>query len=257
MLIVISPAKTLDFESPLPSENFSQPDLLDESQLLINRLKDLSSIDLMELMHISSKIADLNVDRNHQWQKPFNPDNARPSAFAFKGDVYTGLQAETLDEAELEFAQQHLRILSGLYGLLRPLDLMQAYRLEMGSKLNNLRGKNLYEFWGNRITDKLNQQLQALNSNTLVNLASNEYFKSVKPKQLNAEIITPAFKEYRNGSYKMISFYAKKARGLMTRFAIQNRISDVESLKDFDVEGYRYNPQLSLADQWVFTRNEA
>jgi len=254
MIIVISPAKTLDFESKMPTDEFTQPSQLDQSQLLINRLKDLSSLDLSELMHISTKIADLNFERNHDWGTPFTTDNARQALFAFKGDVYTGLDAYSMTEQNIHFAQTHLRMLSGLYGLLKPLDLMQAYRLEMGSRLSNLRGKNLYEFWGDRITHILNDELKQSNSKTLLNLASNEYFKSVKIKQINAPIITPAFKDYKNGDYKMIGFYAKKARGLMSRYIIDNEITDVEDIKKFDCEGYAFHPAFSEGNTWVFTR---
>ncbi|MBL7003193.1 MAG: peroxide stress protein YaaA [Gammaproteobacteria bacterium] len=256
MIIVISPAKTLDFESTMPTEMYSQPTQLEQSQLLINRLKDLSSLDLSELMHISTKIADLNFERNHAWQTPFTKDNARQALFAFKGDVYTGIDAYSMTDANIAFAQKHLRMLSGLYGLLKPLDLMQAYRLEMGSKLQNLRGKNLYEFWGDRITNIINEELKANNSDTLLNLASNEYFKAVKVKQVNADIITPQFKDYKNGDYKMIGFYAKKARGLMSRYIIDNQITNVDAIKDFDSEGYAFHPAFSEGNQWVFTRKQ-
>ncbi len=256
MLIVVSPAKTLDYDSPLPTDSFTRPAHLKQSQLLINRLKDLSVLDLIELQHVSRNIAELNFARNHEWKTPFNTENARPALFAFKGDVYTGLDAYTLGQKELDFAQQHLRILSGLYGVLRPLDLMRPYRLEMGTKLDTTEGKNLYEFWDFQITDALNKQLRAIDSDVLINLASNEYFKSVKTKNLKARIITPAFKDYKNGEYKMIGFYAKKARGLMSRFIIQNEITDTEQLKDFDLEGYQFNNATSEGDHWVFTRRQ-
>ncbi len=254
MLIVISPAKTLDYNSLIPTDEYSIPDHLDKSQLLINRLKDLSSLDISELMHVSSKIADLNFERNHAWQTPFTVNNARQSVFAFKGDVYNGLDAYSLTMKSLKFAQQHLRILSGLYGLLRPLDLMQAYRLEMGSKLSTTNAKNLYQFWDMTITNSINQQLSKIQSKALVNLASNEYFKSVKINNINGEIITPAFKEYKNGEYKMIGIYAKKARGLMSRYIIQNQLNNPQDLKNFDADGYQYKAALSDASTWVFTR---
>lgn len=254
MLIVVSPAKKLDYETPAKTKIHTTPDYLNDSELLINRMRDFSSLDISELMHVSSKIAELNFDRYEAWSKKFTPANAKQAILAFKGDVYTGLDAETFKKGDFDFAQKHLRILSGLYGLLRPLDLMQAYRLEMGTKLENLRGKNLYEFWGEEITDGLNKQLKKIKSETLINLASNEYFKSVKPKHLNAQIITPAFKEYKNGDYKMIGIYAKRARGLLSRYIIQNRISDPEDIKQFDEEGYTYNKKLSKDNSWVFTR---
>ncbi len=256
MLTVISPAKTLDYESALPTDSFTRPDHLKQSQLLINRLQDLSVLDLIELQHVSNNIAEVNFERNRTWKTPFTPKNSRQAVFAFKGDVYTGLDAYSLNQKELDFAQQHLRILSGLYGVLRPLDLMQPYRLEMGTKLNTTEGKNLYEFWDLKITDTLNKQLKSLGSDTLINLASNEYFKAVKASKLKARLITPAFKDYKNGEYKMIGFYAKKARGLMTRYIIQNNISDAEQLKQFDIEGYQFNSPASEGDNWVFTRRQ-
>ena len=256
MLTVISPAKTLDYESALPVDDFTRPGHLKQSQLLINRLQDLSVLDLIELQHVSSNIAELNFERNHKWKTPFTPKNSRQAIFAFKGDVYTGLDAYTLNQQELEFAQQHLRILSGLYGVLRPLDLMQPYRLEMGTKLDTTEGKNLYEFWDLKITEALNKQLKSVASDILINLASNEYFKAVKTSKLKARLITPAFKDYKNGEYRMIGFYAKKARGLMARYIIQNNISDPEQLKQFNVEGYQFNPAASEGDNWVFTRRQ-
>ena len=256
MLIVISPAKTLDYETPAKTKVFTTPDYLDHSQQLIKRLRNLSSLDISELMKVSTKIADLNFDRYESWNKKFTPQNAKQAVLAFKGDVYTGLDAETFKADDFKFAQNHLRVLSGLYGLLRPLDLMQPYRLEMGTRLDTEAGKNLYEFWGSDITDGLNKQLKKIKSDTLINLASNEYFKSVKPKELNATIITPAFKEYKNGEYKMIGIYAKKARGLLSRYIIKNKLSDPEDLKLFNEEGYRFNKTLSKGNNWVFTRKQ-
>ncbi len=256
MLIVVSPAKTLDYDSSLPTEDFTQPDLLDQSQLLINRLRDFSALDLSELQHVSSKIAELNFERNHQWQAPFSPGDARQAMFAFKGDVYTGLDAYSMSDKSLKFAQDHLRILSGLYGLLRPLDLMRPYRLEMGTKLSTSQGKNLYEFWDMQITDAINQQLAAIKSDTLINLASNEYFKAVKAKDIKGRIITPLFKEYKNGEYKMIGIFAKKARGLMSRYIIDNELTRAEDIQPFDVEGYQFKPALSDDKNWVFTRRQ-
>ncbi len=254
MLIVVSPAKTLDYESALPTEEFTKPAHLKQSQLLINRLKDFSALDLSELMHISSKIANLNFERNHQWKTPFTPKNARQAMFAFKGDVYSGLDAYSMTEQNIVFAQQHFRMLSGLYGLLRPLDLMRPYRLEMGSRLETSFGKNLYEFWDMQITDAINKQLKAIKSDTLINLASNEYFKAVKVKNIKGRIITPVFKDYKNGEYKMIGFYAKKARGLMSRYIIEHELTDAEQIKNFDREGYEFKQALSEGNTWVFTR---
>lgn len=256
MLIVISPAKTLDFDTASITNVHSQSDYLSNSQELINTLKPFSPDDVASLMKISNKLAELNVNRYHDWQIPFTMDNAKQAVLAFKGDVYTGLDAKTLVEGDLQWAQQHLRILSGLYGMLRPLDLMQAYRLEMGIKLANRRGKNLYEFWGESITQGINMQLAELNSDTLVNLASQEYFKSIQPKRLNAQLVTPDFKDYKNGKYKVISFYAKKARGLMTRWIIENRITNARQLTKFSVAGYRYSKSDSTTEKMIFLRDE-
>lgn len=254
MLIVISPAKTLDYDTPPKTKVFTTPDYLGQSQQLINRLRNFSSLDISDLMKVSAKIADLNFDRYESWKKPFTVKNAKQAILAFKGDVYTGLNAESFKADDFKFAQKHLRVLSGLYGLLRPLDLMQPYRLEMGTKLKTDSGKNLYEFWGSDITEGLNAQLKKTKSEYLINLASNEYFKSVKPNELNAEIITPAFKEFKNGEYKMIGIYAKKARGLLSRYIIQNKLSNPEDIKSFDEDGYRFNKTLSKGNNWVFTR---
>ena len=257
MLIVISPAKTLDYETPAKTRAFTQPDYLDHSAELIERLRQMVPQDIASLMKVSDKIAGLNYDRFHAWSKSFTEKNAKQCLLAFKGDVYTGLDAESFSAADFKFAQTHLRVLSGLYGLLRPLDLMQPYRLEMGTKLDTGRGRNLYEFWGSTITEGLNAQLKKLRSNTLINLASNEYFKAVKPRELDAEIITPAFKEFKNGDYKMIGVYAKKARGLMSRYIIQHRLSDPADIKAFSEEGYAFNAKLSKGNNWVFTRRRS
>lgn len=256
MLIVVSPAKKLDYDTPAKTKQSTMPDFLDQSQILIDRLRQFSAMDIAELMHLSMKLAELNFDRYADWSLPLTTDNAKQAIFAFKGDVYTGLDAESFSAADIKFAQKHFRMLSGLYGLLRPLDLMFPYRLEMGTKLENERGKNLYEFWGNIITDAINKQLKASKSDHLINLASNEYFKSVKTKDINAEIITPAFKEYKNGEYKMIGIYAKRARGLLSRYIIQNQLSDPEDIKNFDVDGYKFNNKLSKGNNWVFTRRQ-
>ncbi|MGO4998014.1 peroxide stress protein YaaA [Oceanisphaera sp. W20_SRM_FM3] len=256
MLIVVSPAKTLDFDTPPVISTFTQPQLLAESTLLIERARQLTPADIGQLMKISDKLAGLNAARFADWQPDFTPDNAKQALLAFKGDVYTGLDAESLSAKDFEFAQQHLRMLSGLYGLLRPLDLMQAYRLEMGTKLVNARGKDLYQFWGNIITDKLNEALAEQGDNVLINLASNEYFKAVQPKRLAGQIITPVFKDCKNGQYKIISFYAKKARGLMTRYIIQNQLTQVSQLTAFDTDGYYFVEAESTATELVFKREE-
>lgn len=255
MLMVISPAKNLDYESELPTGKHSQPDFLDDACELIDQLKELEPHQVSNLMGISDKLGQLNAERFQSWHTPFTPDNARPAALAFNGDVYTGLDAGSFSDKEFEFAQQHLRILSGLYGILRPLDLMQPYRLEMGTRFENKRGKDLYAFWGSKITDELNRLLKA-DDGVLINLASNEYFKSVRKKELDASVITPQFKDWKNGQYKMISFYAKKARGLMCRYAIQNGISNAEDLKGFNLDGYYFSAEQSDDKTWTFLRDE-
>jgi cytoplasmic iron level regulating protein YaaA (DUF328/UPF0246 family) len=255
MLTLVSPAKTLDYESPLATDTYTQPRFTEQSQQLIETLRQLSVQDVAELMKLSDKLASLNVARYQSWEPKHTPDNARPAVLAFKGDVYTGLDAESLSETDFSFAQQHLRILSGLYGVLRPLDLLEPYRLEMGTRLKTASGDNLYQFWGERITAALNEELKT-SDDVVVNLASNEYFKSVQPKALNARLITPVFKDFKNGQYKIISFYAKKARGLMSRYIIQNRIDAPEAIKAFDLEGYYFSPEQSKGDTWVFLRDE-
>ena len=257
MLIVISPAKTLDFENPSNVSEFSQPSLLDHSEKLIDVLTTRSPLDIEKLMKISPKLAELNVERYHQWSRPFTNENAKQAVLAFKGDVYTGLEAQHFNKDDFEYAQNHLRILSGLYGVLRPLDLMQAYRLEMGIKLENPRGKNLYEFWGETITDTINTQLAAIDSEVLLNLASNEYFKSVKAKSVNGNIVTPIFKDWKNGKFKIISFYAKKARGIMSSWVIKNKVDDLDTLLSFNGAGYEYSPENSDPLNPVFLRKEA
>lgn len=254
MLVVISPAKTLDFETPARTNIASTPKFLEDAQVLVERMRELAPADIAKLMKISDKLAVLNSTRYETWSLPFTPENAKQALLAFKGDVYTGLDAETLSPQQDDYAQQHLRILSGLYGLVKPLDLIQPYRLEMGTKLSNARGKDLYQFWGDKITDSLNNELAQ--NDVLINLASNEYFKSVQPKKLNARIITPVFKDTKNGVQKIISFYAKKARGLMVRYMIDNQIDNADALKDFNVAGYQFEASKSSANEWVFTRPE-
>lgn len=256
MLIVISPAKTLDFDTPAPIDTFTQPQFLAESERLVARLRELDPVQIGKLMSISDDLAELNHRRNMNWSLPFSPTNAKQALLAFRGDVYLGLQAHTFTPDDFAFAQQHLRILSGLYGLLRPLDLMQPYRLEMGTALSNARGRNLYAFWGDRITAALNEELQRDAQPVLVNLASEEYFKAVHPKTLAARVVTPIFKERKGNAYKIVSFYAKRARGVMSRFIIRNRLRDVNELKRFAEGGYVFNAPLSNVDEWVFTREQ-
>ena len=257
MLTVLSPAKTLDYDTPPKTRKATQPQFLERAAALVDDARKLSPDDIRGLMGVSDNIATLNHERFMNWHPEFSLDNAKQAVLAFKGDVYTGLDAETLDSKDLSFAQKHVRILSGLYGLLRPLDLMQPYRLEMGLKFANQGGKNLYEFWGDDIATTLNKQLGKSGSRVLVNLASNEYFKAVKAKQLDAEVITPVFRDLKNGQYKMISFFAKKARGVMARYIVTEQINDPEALKKFSADGYRYSPEQSSAKEWVFLRDKA
>ncbi|WP_168014100.1 peroxide stress protein YaaA [Halomonas salinarum] len=256
MLSVISPAKTLDFETPPSTDTYSQPDYLEQSRELIGVLRDYSPQQLSELMGISDKLAGLNAARFTEWQTPFTPENAKPAVQAFQGDVYVGLDAASFDEDDNAFAQDHLRILSGLYGMLRPLDLILPYRLEMGTKLANPAGKDLYAYWRDTLTQDLDRAIKASGSPVLVNLASNEYFKAIDTKKLSSRVITPVFKDEKNGQYKIISFYAKKARGLMSAWMIRERLDDPEGLKNFDVAGYRYNAAMSEGNTLVFTRAE-
>ncbi len=263
MLFVISPAKALDYESPVPisaSAACTQPDYLDDAAELIAGLRECSLGQVAALMSLSDKLAALNVARYAEWSRPFGPDNARPAIFAFNGDVYDGLDVRSLDAAGLAYAQQHLRILSGLYGLLRPLDLMQAYRLEMGTRYANARGKDLYAFWGDIPTEGLNRLLDAEAEagapRILVNLASEEYFKVVRPARLRGRVIQLGFEDWKGGRYKIISFYAKRARGLMARYAISQGITEVEDLKAFQQDGYAFAPEASRDDYWVFRRRE-
>ena len=256
MFFVLSPAKNLNEKDPSPVSSFTLPDLLPEAEILMQELRQLAPQQIAELMHVSDKIALLNSERNAAWHTPFTPENAKQAVFMFNGDVYEGISADTLKPEQIDYLQQHVRLLSGLYGVLRPLDLMQPYRLEMGTVFANSRGKNLYEFWGDKITDLLNQTLEQADSDVLINLASQEYFKSVNTKKLNARLITPIFKDEKNGKYKIISFYAKRARGLMVRYAAEHGITDPEMLKNFDYEGYSFNEAASNEAEWVFMREE-
>lgn len=254
MITLLSPAKTLDYESEIPQLETSSPAFIEDADYLNNKLKKLSSRKIAKLMNLSTDLAELNYERYQSFQTPFNDDNARPAIYAFKGDVYTGLDAGSLSGKDISFAQEHVRILSGLYGLLKPLDLMQPYRLEMGTSFAvTPKKKNLYAYWDKKITEKLNAEIK---DETVINLASAEYFKVVKPKLLNAKVITPQFLDAKGGEYKMIGFFAKKARGMMTRYIIKNRIDSPEELKGFNLEGYNYNESLSEEDKPVFTREE-
>ena len=256
MLVVISPAKNLDYDTPAVTNTFTQPEMLDDSQTLITQCQALTPAKIGSLMKISDKLAGLNADRYANWQTPFDINNAKQALLAFNGDVYTGLDASSFSQDDFDYAQRHLRILSGLYGVLRPLDLMQAYRLEMGTNLDVGESKNLYQFWDERISNKLNEAINIQGDNVLVNLASNEYFKAVKPKILNAEIYTPVFQDCKNGQFKVISFYAKKARGMMARYILQKQLTEVSQLQKFDTAGYRFSSQKSKGNELVFTREE-
>jgi uncharacterized protein len=256
VLTVISPAKTLDFETPPGTRKATQPQFLARAAELVEDVRALSKDEIRVLMGVSANIAELNHRRFIDWAPPFNLDNAKQALLAFKGDVYIGLQAQTLNAAQLKFAQQHLCILSGLYGLLRPLDLMQPYRLEMGLAFTNRGGRNLYNFWGDSITVALNTRLRKSGSHVLVNLASTEYFRSVQAQALDAEVLTPVFKDLKGDQYKVISFFAKRARGQMARFIIDHELNEPDEMKKFKTDGYRYNKDQSSARALVFTRDK-
>lgn len=254
MLIVVSPAKTLDYETELPISKTSQPAFMNRSAELVDILRDFTPKKLGKLMSISDKLADLNVNRYEAWEPKATKKNARQAMFAFKGDVYQGLDAYSMKEADILFAQDHFRMLSGLYGVLRPLDLMQPYRLEMGTKLSTSQGNDLYDFWGPEITEALNKQLKKIKSDVLLNLASNEYFNSVIPSALKGRVISPVFKDMKNGKYKIISFFAKKARGTMSGWVIRKKVTDPKKLVKFAEDGYRYSAEESTENKPVFLR---
>lgn len=257
MLAVLSPAKTLDFDSPVPVRTATTPEFLDRSQKLAHVLGKKSVKQLIDLMDISPKLAEENHARWQSWLPEHTLDTARQAVFAFQGDVYQGLDVSTWDKRDLNFAQRHLRILSGLYGILRPLDLMQPYRLEMGTRLKVGRQADLYAFWGSQLTEHLAEELRRQRPAVLVNLASKEYFSVLQPEHLDARIITPSFRDLRRGRYRVLSFFAKKARGQMARFLIQQRVKDPEQLKEFDEGGYGFHAELSTESDWVFTRDSA
>ena len=256
MLILLSPAKSLDYDSPLLTKKSTKPRFIDDSAELVSQLRKLSVGDVGKLMSISDKLAQLNHDRFAAWEPDFSKENSRQAILAFTGDVYQGMELAKWDNEDFSRAQKQVRILSGLYGLLRPLDLMQPYRLEMGTKFQNKRGKNLYEFWGQEITKLVNADLKKSGSDHIVNLASNEYFSSVKPKELKGDLITPVFKDEKNGKYKIISFYAKKARGMMADFIVRKGVTDPKELQKFKTAGYKFSKGDSTGDQLGFTRAE-
>ncbi len=257
MLMVISPAKTLDYDTPPNTARHTLPDYLARSAELIAQLRELTPAAIAQLMHISDPLAALNAGRFAEWTPAFTPAVAKQAVLAFMGDVYEGMDAQAMSEAQLDWLQDHLRILSGLYGLLRPLDLMRPYRLEMGTKFANAAGKDLYAFWGDTLTEALNALLAEHDSRVLVNLASDEYFKAVKPKKLAAPVVTPVFQDLKNGQYKIISFYAKRARGLMVRYAALNSIDHPDGLRDFDLEDYQFVPAGSDEHTLLFRRDQA
>jgi cytoplasmic iron level regulating protein YaaA (DUF328/UPF0246 family) len=258
MIIVLSPAKSLDYETPPHVKKHTLPEFIDDAAELIDGLRKLSPQQIGTMMHISDPLAHLNFQRYADWSTRFGTDNAKQAMLAFNGDVYEGFAAKTLSASDLDYAQSHVRVLSGLYGLLRPLDLLQPYRLEMGTKFANARGRDLYAFWGERITAALNAQLKKQRgARVLINCASEEYFKSVKPKLLDAPVISPVFEDWKGGRYKIISFHAKRARGMMARYAVENRIDEPEALKAFDSEGYAFDRKASNDETYVFRRRIA
>lgn len=256
MYFVISPAKKLNESVEIPTKKYTQAKLLDQAQLLMPLLQQLAPHEIATLMSISDKLALQNAERYHNWQPPFTPENAKQAVYLFNGDVYEGLDALHLTESALDYLQQHMSILSGLYGVLKPLDLIQPYRLEMSIKLKNARGKDLYTFWGDIITNTIEQNIQLEEYKVLINLASQEYFKAINTKKISVPVIAPVFKDQKNGKYKIISFYAKRARGLFMRFAAKNQLTDQEQLKEFDYDGYYYDKASSSETEWVFLRDE-
>jgi cytoplasmic iron level regulating protein YaaA (DUF328/UPF0246 family) len=256
MLIFLSPAKSLDYKTPPHVATYTLPAYLKQSETLIKQLRKLSPADIANLMHLSDPLAQLNFGRYAEWSLPFSPENAKQAVLAFDGDVYDGLAAKDLSADDLDFAQKQVRILSGLYGILKPLDLMQPYRLEMGTKFANKAGKDLYAFWGERLLDAINAELAEMPRPVTVNLASEEYFKAAVGRKINGVVIQPVFEDWKNGQYKIISFYAKRARGLMTRYAVLNRLTEPEGLKEFDYDGYAFEPSVSDEKSWVFRRRQ-
>ena len=256
MLITLSPSKGQDFEQAAPTKTYTVPEQLKDSKELIAQLKNYSQGEIAKMMSISENLSKLNHQRYRDFTTPFTPQNAKQALFAFKGDVYSGINTSSMNQADFDYAQKHLRILSGLYGCLRPLDLMQPYRLEMKTKLPSKRGDNLYQFWGNSITELLNQAIDQQKGKVLVNLASNEYYKSVKPNAINGKIINIAFKENKEGKSRIIAIYAKKARGMMTDFIIRNRIETIDGIKAFDYADYKFDKRVSKDDLFVFSRKQ-
>lgn len=256
MLILLSPSKTLDYDNPPPTDRYSQPEYLDDAETLVDLLRDFSVDEIGELMDISEDLSELNYERYHEFETPFSPDNAKQAIFAFDGDVYRDFQFDRYDEQDFDFLQDHVRILSGMYGILRPLDLMQPYRLEMGTNLENPRGDDLYEFWGDRLAESVNAALDAQEDDIILNLASNQYFDAVDRDALDGRIVDPTFKDERNGSYMVISFYLKRLRGTMSDWVVRNGITEPDDLSEFDLNDYYYDPERSTDDEPVFLRDE-
>lgn len=254
MLIVISPAKKLDFENLAPVKDFTQPLFLEKAKLLIDDLRKCKPAEISKLMGLSENLTKLNIDRYKTFKTPFNLDNSKQALYAFRGDTYVGLDADSMETKQVKFAQEHLRILSGLYGLVSPLDLIQPYRLEMGTKFSCQGKANLHKFWNEPVTNKVNELLDKDEKKVLVNLASKEYFSAIDLKKLNAQVITPIFKEKKDDEYKIVSFFAKKARGMMSRYIIDNELTDPADLLSFDKDNYKYNKKLSSPTEPVFTR---
>ena len=256
MIILMNSSKTLDFDQPDRASKHTSPEFIKDAEMLVKELRRLSDSEFSKLMGVSDKLAKLNVARYAGWQSSEKGTGAKQALLAFKGDIYCGLDTANYHTKDFEFAQKHVRILSGLYGILRPLDLIQPYRLEMATKLSTNRGKNLYQFWETKINESVKALLKQEKSGVIVNLCSAEYFKAVKPDLLDATVITPVFKEFRNGAYRFITIYAKKARGLMGNFIIRNHLKKLENLKSFNVDAYRFNPTISSAQEWIFVRGE-
>ncbi len=254
MIVLLSPAKTLDFDAPVPVKTLSQPRFAKQAGELMKLMKKLSANDLADLMSISESLSEANASRNRKWKAKHDAQNAKPAIFAFRGDVFQGIDVDTLSAAEVRRCDKHLRILSGLYGVLRPLDLIQPYRLEMGTKLKNAHGKDLYQFWGEQIRDALSADLKSLKSKMIVNLASKEYSRAAKLNSIDANVISPSFKDWKNGQFKMISFFAKQARGMMARYIVQERVTTVDGLREFRSDGYQFNAKRSTPTEPVFTR---
>ena len=257
MIILMNSSKTLNFDPTVEISKHTIPEFLKNSEMLVEKLRKLSEAEFSNLMGVSDKLAKLNVERYANWQTAAAPPRAKQALLAFKGDIYSGIETKSYDTEDFDYAQSHVRILSGLYGILRPLDLIQPYRLEMDTKLKTAEGKNLYSFWGNRLTESLKAFLKQEKSGVIVNLCSAEYFKAIKSKAIEAAVITPVFKEFRSGTYRFVTIYAKKARGLMCNYIIRNRLKRIEDLKSFDSEGYQYNKKISSDHEWVFTRGKA